>query len=87
MREATLKIIANREELLSAAQDALTVCPDKSPLPELECALLTTEDGMLTVAGGNLQVALERRIPVQIREEGTVIVNAQLLVDMLRHLT
>lgn len=82
-----MKIIANREELLSAAQDALTVCPDKSPLPELECALLTTEDGMLTVAGGNLQVALERRIPVQIREEGTVIVNAQLLVDMLRHLT
>ena len=78
-----MKIIANREELLSAARDALAVSPDKSPLPELECAYLATEDGKLTVAGGNLQVALERRIPVQIEEEGAVIINAELLVDML----
>ena len=56
-----MKIIANREELLAAARDALAVCPEKSPLPELECAYLATEDGKLTVAGGNLQVALERR--------------------------
>ena len=79
-------ITANREELLSAAQDALAVCPAKSPLPELDCAFLATEDGKLTVAGGNLQVALERRIPVTIGEEGAIIIDAQLLVDMLRRL-
>lgn len=81
-----MKFTANREELLSAAQDALSVAPDKSPMKELECAYLATEDGKLTVAGGNLQVALERRIPVQIEEEGVVIIDAQMLVDMLRRL-
>ena len=81
-----MKIIANREELLAAARDALTVSPEKSPLPELECAYLATEDGKLTVAGGNLQVALERRIPVQIEEEGVVIIGAELLVSMLSKL-
>lgn len=81
-----MKIIANREELLSAARDALAVGPEKSPLPELACAYLATEDGKLTVAGGNLQVALERRIPIQIKEEGVVIIDAQLLVDMLSRL-
>ena len=86
MKEDVLKIIANREELLAAARDALAVCPEKSPLPELECAYLATEDGKLTVAGGNLQVALERRIPVQIEEEGVVIIGAELLVSMLSKL-
>ena len=83
MKEDVLKIIANREELLAAARDALAVSPDKSPLPELECAYLATEDGKLTVAGGNLQVAMERRIPVQIEEEGVVIIDAEMLVNML----
>lgn len=86
MKEDVLKIIANREELLAAARDALAVCPEKSPLPELECAYLATEDGKLTVAGGNLQVALERRIPVQIEEEGVVIIDAAMLVSMLSKL-
>ena len=86
MKEDVLKIIANREELLAAACDALAVCPEKSPLPELECAYLATEDGKLTVAGGNLQVALERRIPVQIEEEGVVIIDAAMLVSMLSKL-
>ncbi len=81
-----MEFTANREELLSAAQDALAVCPAKSPLPELDCAFLATEDGKLTVAGGNLQVALERRIPATITEDGAAIIDAQLLVDMLRRL-
>ena len=81
-----MKFTANRAELLSAAEDALSVAPDKSPMKELECAYLATEDGKLTVAGGNLQVALERHIPAQIEEEGVVIIDAQMLVDMLRRL-
>ena len=81
-----MRFTANREELLSAARDALSVTPDASPIKELECAYLATEDGMLTVAGGNLAVSLERRIPVRIEEEGVAIIEAKLLVDMLSRL-
>lgn len=86
MKEDNVKFTANRLELLSAAQDALTVAPDKSPMDVLECTYLATEDGKLTVAAGNLETALERRIPVKIKEEGLVIINAKLLVEMLRRM-
>lgn len=81
-----MKITANRLELLSAAQDALAVAPDKSPLDVLECAYLATENGKLTVAAGNMETSLERHIPVRIEEEGVTIINAKLLAEMLRHL-
>lgn len=79
-----LKIEANRLELLSAAQDAEKVAPTISPVKLLECALLTVEDGRLTVCATNLELCLERTIPVKLREEGTVAVNAILLSSMLR---
>ena len=82
-----MKIVANREELLSAARDAQLVAPDKSPLDVLECAYLATEDGKLTVAAGNLETSMERRIPVQIEKEGVTVIKANLLAEMLRHLT
>ena len=82
-----MKIVVNRAELLSAAQDAQTVAPDKSPLDVLECAYLATEDGKLTVAAGNLETSMERRIPVEIEEEGVTVIKARLLAEMLRHLS
>ena len=82
-----MKIIANRMELLAAAQDALTVAPDKSPLDVLECTYLATEDGKLTVVANNLETSLERRIPVTIEEDGATIILAKLLVDVLQKLS
>lgn len=79
-----LKLEANRLELLSAAQDAERVAPAISPVKLLECALLTIEGGKLTVCATNLELCLERTIPVAVREEGTVAVNAALLSSMLR---
>ena len=76
-----MKIVVNRAELLSAARDAQLVAPDKSPLDVLECAYLATEDGKLTVAAGNLETSMERRIPVQIEKEGVTVIKAN------RHLT
>jgi len=79
-----MNITANRLELLSAAQDAEKVAPAHSALDVLRCTCLSTENGKLTVASGNLELALERRIPAEIAEEGRVVIEAGLLSSMLR---
>ena len=77
-------ITANRLELLSAAQDAEQIAPASSPLDVLQCTCLRTENGKLTVTATNVELTLERRIPAEIREEGSVVIDAGLLVNMLR---
>ena len=79
-----MNITANRAELLSAAQDAERIAPAHSPLDVLRCTYLATENGKLTVAAGNLETTLERRIPAEIREEGCVVIDAGLLSSMLK---
>ena len=82
-----MHITANRLELLSAARDAERIAPAQSPLDVLQCTYLATEDGKLTVAAGNLELALERRIPAEIHEEGRTVIDAALLSNMLRLLS
>ena len=64
---------ANRLELLSAARDAERIAPTQSPLDVLQCTYLSAGDGKVTVAAGNLELSLERRIPAEIEEEGSAV--------------
>ena len=78
-----MRITVNRQELLAAAQDAARIAPAASPLDVLKCALLSAEDGKLTVAATNIETALERKLTAQIEEEGSAVMNARLLCGML----
>lgn len=75
---------ANRLELLSAAQDVQKIIPRITVLEMLQCAYLKTEDEKLTVAGCSSELALERRICADIREDGCTVIDAALLVSILR---
>ena len=79
-----MQIIANRMELLSAAQNAAQIVPAQTALDCLRCACFVTENGKLTVTAGNLEITLERHIPAEIQEEGCVVIDAALLASMLR---
>lgn len=71
-------------ELLSAARDAEWIAPTNSTLDILKCTFLATESGKLTVAASNMEVSLERRIPADIREEGRIVIGADLLTAILK---
>lgn len=77
-------ITANRLELLAAAKDAERIAPANSPLDVMKCTFLATENGKLIVAATNLEIAMERRIPVTIHEDGSVVIGADLLTSMLK---
>ena len=78
-----MNITINREELLSAAQDADKVTPRHSPMEILGCTYLLAEDDTVTVAAGNLEIALERRIPAEIRQRGALVLKSDLLAQLL----
>lgn len=79
-----MKFTVNRIELLAAAQNAERIAPKVSTIEILQCAYLQAEQDTLTVASGNLEIALEQQLPAQIDRDGSVVVKAPLLSGMLR---
>lgn len=79
-----MKITINRLEALALAKAAESIAPSKATMDELRCVLLECgEDGKLTMAATNNEVALERRMPAQVREPGALLINAKLFANML----
>ena len=79
-----MKITINRLEALSLAKVAESIVPSKAAMDELRCVLLECgEDGKLTMAATNNEVALERRMPAQVMEAGALLINAKLFANML----
>ena len=81
-----MNITANRMELLAAVESAERIAPAASPLDILKCVCLETEEGRLTVAATNQEIAMERKLPADILENGRIAVNAKILLEMLRRL-
>lgn len=79
-----MKFTVNRTKLLAAAQNAERVAPRVSAIEILQCAYLQAEQDTLTVASGNLEIALEQQLPAQIETEGCAVIKAPLLSGMLR---
>ena len=79
-----MKIVMNRLEALSLAKAAESIAPSKATMDELRCVLLESgEDGKLTMAATNNEMALEQRMPAQIQEAGALLINAKLFANML----
>ncbi|MBQ9346837.1 MAG: hypothetical protein IJT94_05770 [Oscillibacter sp.] len=81
-----MRVEANRAELLAAAQNAARIASSVSPLEMFKCASLETENDRLVIAATNGEMSFERRIPVNIAEDGQTMVNAHLLVEMVRRM-
>ena len=79
-----MNITANRMELLAAVESADRIAPAASPLDILKCVCLETENGALVVAATNQEIAMERRLPADILENGRIAINAKTLAEMLR---
>ena len=79
-----MKAILNRLELLSLAKAADSIAPNLAAMDALKGVLLeAADDGKVTVAATNLEVALERRMSAEILQPGQLVLNARLVADML----
>lgn len=79
-----MKVTVNRQEALSLAKSAESIAPSKATMDELRCVLLEAgDDNKLTMAATNMEVALERRMQADVREDGALLVSARLFASML----
>lgn len=80
-----MKVIANRAELLALCKRAAKLVNNASPLEELRGFLLEADadTGMISVSATNMEVSLRSQMQVDVRESGSLILNAKIGVGML----
>lgn len=81
-----MKIICNTDLLNQACQNVQRVVSSKTTIPALEGILMKAEGGQLHLTGYDLEVGINTTLDVKIEEEGSIILNARILCDILRRL-
>ena len=81
-----MKFSVEKILLLNAISTASRAVAAKSSIPALEGLLLSCAGDTLVVSGYNMQTGIRTRVPVEIAEEGRLVLNARLFGDIVRRL-
>ena len=83
-----MKVIANRAELLTLCKRAARLANDASPVEELRGILLeaNADAGQISVSATNMEVSLRSQMKAEVREDGSLVLNAKMSVGMLSQL-
>jgi DNA polymerase-3 subunit beta len=79
-----VKFRCDRDELSQALQTVQRAVSSRPGIPALTGVLLATAGGQLELTTTDLEVSARVRFPVQVQEEGTALVPARLLADMVK---
>ena len=82
-----MKFNCDRSLLLNAVTIASRTVALKSTIPALEGLLLTATEDELTITGYNLKTGVRTRVPADIAEEGSIVLNARLFGDIVRKMS
>lgn len=81
-----MKIICNTTVLAEACNVVQRGVPQKSTLPATEGIFLQAKNSKLTLTGYDLEVGITTTIECSTETEGSIVLNARLLCDILRRL-
>lgn len=81
-----MKIICNTSVLAEACNIVQRSVPQKSTFPAAEGILLQAKNSRLTLTGFDLEVGITTVIECSAESEGSIVLNARLLCDILRRL-
>lgn len=81
-----MKISSTKDNLLYGIQVCQRIVSTKNPLPVLSGILLKANDGNLTFTATDLEVGIECTIPMDISENGAVVLPARIIGDIVRKL-
>ena len=82
-----MKFSCDRSLLLAGLTIAARAAAAKSPIPALEGLLLTAEEEELVITGYNLKTGVRTRVPADIAEGGSIVLNARLFGDIVRKMS
>lgn len=86
LKELIMKIKAEKKVLLEAVTPTLCALSTKALIPALECIYFKAENGLLTVTGYDLAKGVRTETPINVEEEGALLLNAQKLSSIIRAL-
>ncbi len=79
-----MKFSVERAKLLEAVNHLSRVVSSKTSLPVLEGILLSCEQGKLTLISYNLEMGIKKEIYSNTEKEGSIVINAKILAEILR---
>lgn len=79
-----MKFSSAKEVILEAFLTTSKAASSKSTIPALEGLLLELNDNKLTVTGYNLEIGIRTEIPVENGEDGSTVINARILCEIVR---
>lgn len=81
-----MKIVCSTETLSQACQNVQRAVSTKTSIPAIEGILLKAEDGRLYLTGYDLEVGINTSIEAKVEQDGSIILNARYLCDIIRRL-
>lgn len=81
-----MKFTCDKQALSEAIAGVSKAVSQRSNIPSLEGILFKAEGTELTLTGYDLEISIITRIEARIRDEGSVVLNARLVGDMVRRL-
>lgn len=81
-----MKFICSQESLSKALNTVSKAVSTRTTIPILKGILLETEGSQLRLAASDLDLSIEKKIDVQVQEEGSLVVSARLFGDIIRKL-
>src|SRR4051812_36498157 len=81
-----MKIICTQENLRNGLQGASRIISNSNTLPILNNILLKTENGLLTISGTNLEVAVVTTTRCKIEQEGSLCLPAKTFSELVNNL-
>ena len=80
------RIVCSTETLSQACQNVQRAVSTKTSIPAIEGILLKAENGRLYLTGYDLEVGINTSIEAKVEQDGSIILNARYLCDIIRRL-
>lgn len=81
-----MKVICSKDILLTGVNTVQRAVSTKNTLPVLQGILMKVENDKITFSATDLEIGITCELPVQVIEEGTVVLPAKLFSDIVRKL-
>lgn len=81
-----MKLLVEKESLLIGLTAAQKAVATKTTMPMLECFHLIVKNDMLTISATDLELGIEYKLNVEVKEEGEVTVSAGIFSEIIRKL-
>lgn len=81
-----MKLICSKSNLLNGVQIVSKAVPNKTTMSILECILVDTTGGRITLTANDMEMGIETTIEGEIVEKGIIALDAKIFLDIVRKL-